>query len=59
VCGNGGKWREVGIDDASHLALDHYITHYRKDPDTQTHVFLSRFTKPFTVNGLYQVIYRL
>lgn len=59
VFGKGGKWREVGLGNAARLALEEYISKYRKAPAEETHVFLSRFTKPFTVNGLDQVIYRL
>ena len=59
VMGKGRKEREVGLGKLARTALYRYITRYRKAPKDEQHVFLSRFNKPLTVNGLDQVLYRL
>lgn len=63
VQGKGKKEREVGLGIAARTILHKYIRRYRNAtqtvPATEQHVFLSRFCKPLTVNGLDQIIYRL
>lgn len=61
VQGKGRKEREVPLGKKATRTLHTYLTRTRKGqatPDEQ-HVFLSRFHKPMTVNGLDQLLYRL
>jgi integrase/recombinase XerD len=59
VLGKGKKEREVPLGKKASAILHKYITRVRKAPKEEQHVFLSRFTRPFTVSGLVQVVERL
>lgn len=51
--------REIPLGKVARTALYRYITRYRKVPNTEQHVFLSRFNEPFTSNGIFQLFARL
>jgi integrase/recombinase XerD len=59
VFGKGLKEREVGLGRKASKALYTHIHRYRKAPQDERHVFLSRSHTPLTVNGLQQMIYRI
>jgi site-specific recombinase XerD len=63
VVGKGRKEREVGLGTKARTILYKYIRRYRNAtrtiPDTEQHVFISRHSKPLTVSGLNQLLYRL
>lgn len=63
VLGKGRKEREIGLGKDARLLLQKYISRYRNATHTvlreEKHVFLSRFCRPLTVNGLDQMLYRL
>lgn len=58
VLGKGNKWREVGLGKKARQVVHRYIALYRRSGKQET-VFLSRFDKPLTVNGLDQLVRRL
>lgn len=59
VLGKGRKEREVGLGNNARIALHRYISRHRDAPTGERYVFLTRYHKPLTVNGLDQIIYRL
>jgi site-specific recombinase XerD len=59
IMGKGGKEREIGLGDKARLAVHRYIRGYRTHARPTDVVFLSRFHKPLTINGLDQLLYRL
>lgn len=59
VLGKGQKEREVGLGRQARLDLHRYITRHRRRAQPDEYVFLSRLRKPFTRNGLDQMLYRL
>ncbi len=59
VTGKGDKEREIGLGLKTRSYVQAYIKRYRKAPDDEPHVFLSRKNTPLTLNGLDQMIYRL
>lgn len=59
VLGKGRKEREIGLGKQARATIQRYISRYRKASKTEQHVFLTRQKKPFTVNGLDQMMKRL
>ena len=59
VLGKGQKEREVGLGKQARLDLHRYLTRHRRRAQPDEFVFLSRLRKPFTRNGLDQMLYRL
>ena len=59
VMGKGRKEREMSLGTKSRQTLHKYIRRYRKQTRPEDVVFVSRFHKPMTVNGLDTIIYRL
>ena len=59
VRGKGGKWREVPLGAQSRTALYRYVTRYRQAPDQEQHVFVNKWGRPMTPNGLDQMLRRL
>ncbi len=59
VHGKGNKWREVPLGNQARTALYRYVTRYRQAPDQEQHVFVGRWGRQMTVNGLDQMLRRL
>lgn len=59
VSGKGFKQREVGLGNKARVTLYKYIHRYRRNIKDEPHVFLTRFGRPFTLNGLDQMLRRL
>lgn len=59
IMGKGRKQREVGLGKQARIALNRYITRYRKAKASEAHVFLNRAGEPMTRNGLAQMLRRL
>jgi integrase/recombinase XerD len=59
VHGKGNKWREVGLGKQARLDIHRFLRNHRKGAKPEESVFLNRMRKPFTRNGLDQMLYRL
>lgn len=59
VHGKGDKWREVGLGDLSRRDMKSYLRLYRLDAARSDVVFVNRYGRGLTVNGLEQIIRRL
>lgn len=55
----GNKWREVPLGNQARTALHRYVTRYRQAASDEQHVFVGRWGRPITPNGLDQMLRRL
>lgn len=59
VHGKGKKWREVGLGERAQEEIKTYIKLYRQDALGSESLFINRYSKPLTPDGLHQLVHRL
>lgn len=59
VHGKGNKWREIGLGDKSRRELKTYVRTFRDGSERTDPLFLNRYGKSLTPDGLHQLVHRL